>query len=184
MSVPGVGIWYTSPPVYLFPLGYTYPPEGTWAQTYLLSLLEGTWDQRYLPPPPMKRMTDRCLWKHYLPATTVLGGNNKLVLMCYEGQSRNIIKCYCQRVNCSFPIYVVFQTKFQVSSLNLFYFNWYWYALSGQLLLKYWLVGTRAMEILTRQIMCTASKLMLMETSHQWSVQLKAEFITQSDFRD
>ena len=27
--------------------------------------------------------------------------------MCYEGQSRNIIKCYCQRVNCSFTIYMV-----------------------------------------------------------------------------
>ena len=29
----------------------------------------------YSPPPPVDRIFDTCLWKHYLPATTVAGGN-------------------------------------------------------------------------------------------------------------
>ena len=35
--------------------------------------LERSWDQAYIPPP---LWTDRHLWKHYLPATTVAGGKN------------------------------------------------------------------------------------------------------------
>ena len=30
---------------------------------------------------PLNRMTGRCLWKHYLPATTVAGGNKKEIVL-------------------------------------------------------------------------------------------------------
>ena len=33
----------------------------------------------YLPPPPVDRMMDRCLWKYYLPATSLTGGKNRQV---------------------------------------------------------------------------------------------------------
>ena len=45
-----------------------HPAERTWDQ-------EGIWHQRYPnPPPPVNKMTDTRLWKHYLPPTTVAGG--------------------------------------------------------------------------------------------------------------
>ena len=52
--------------------GWTYPPrEGTWYQRY--PPLERKWDQRY---PHSREQIDRHLWKHYLPATSLAGGNN------------------------------------------------------------------------------------------------------------
>ena len=33
------------------------------------------------PPHPLDRILDTCLWKHYLPSTTVAGGKNALNAM-------------------------------------------------------------------------------------------------------
>ena len=78
-------------PRYLPPEGTWYqrylPLEGTWYQRYLP--LKGTWYQRYLPSrrgsrytqgyqrhlPSLREQIDRHLSKHYLPTTTVAGGN-------------------------------------------------------------------------------------------------------------
>ena len=35
-----------------------------------------------LPPPPQSEQIDRNLWKHYLPATAVAGGNDHLIVLC------------------------------------------------------------------------------------------------------
>ena len=56
-----------------------YPsPEGIWDQAYPPS--ERAWDQAYPPLKRVPRWTDRHLWKHYLPVTTVAVGNNRFLL--------------------------------------------------------------------------------------------------------
>ena len=79
---------HTHPWINPFP-GHTHPPqarhlvpeipmpwERTWYQRYQPP--ERTWNQRY--PPPVDRMTDRYLWKHHLPPTSLAGGKYTLII--------------------------------------------------------------------------------------------------------
>ena len=63
----GVGVGAIPYPLWT----YTLPPPGsvTYPWTYTLQTLDL---YPTVPPPfPLDRMTDRCLWTHYLPAATV-----------------------------------------------------------------------------------------------------------------
>ena len=77
------------PPAFVVPGVYptpdTLPPEGTWDQRYPTprkdkdigpGTRKGPGTRDTLDIPPVNRMTDTNLWKHYLPATTVEEGNN------------------------------------------------------------------------------------------------------------
>ena len=45
-----------------------------------------------LLPHPWTEWEDRCLWKHYLPATTVAAGNNFTILICDIAENLTEIK--------------------------------------------------------------------------------------------
>ena len=80
-----LALWYTHPTLWYTcpgPLVYLPPIPPSWVYphhwTYLIPGLtqpnpEETWDQAY--PSPAHPWTDTCLWKHYLPAITIAGGN-------------------------------------------------------------------------------------------------------------
>ena len=74
--------WTCPPPWHIYP-----PPRHTYPFTYLSPSpdipIPHVPPRRDLvpeiPTPPVNRMTDRCLWKHYLPPTSFARGNNE----CY-----------------------------------------------------------------------------------------------------
>ena len=79
-NVPG-GIYIPTPSPLVYPpsgipnIPLVYPPLGYTPRTYPPHLSGGTWDQAY--PPTFCGQTDRHLWKHYLPTTTVAGGKSE-----------------------------------------------------------------------------------------------------------
>ena len=62
-------------PGHTHPLTIPYPPsEGTWYKRY--PQLGRYMGSEITNPPLVDRMTDRRLWKHYLPPTSLADGNN------------------------------------------------------------------------------------------------------------